>query len=154
MQLSQNFSLSELIKSPTSKRLGIDNSPDDRVLNNLKASVKNLWQPTRQLLGVPVLVSSGYRCPALNLAIGGAKHSAHMSGFAIDFTAPKFGTPRQIVTFLSKAYAQNGIGFDQMILEFDRWIHLGYQSPTGSQRGQILTAVKRAGRTVYLVGIQ
>lgn len=152
-QLTKNFHLSELLISQTATRLGIDNTPTPHHKDNLMQSCENLWQPTRDLLGVPMLVSSGYRCPMLNVAVGGSTTSAHPHGRAIDFIAPKFGTPRQIVAFLVKEFKEQGIKFDQIILEFDRWIHLGYKSPTGEQRGQVLTAVRQNGKTVYLQGI-
>lgn len=91
------------------------------------------------------------------MQVSGSATSAHSYGFAIDFTAPKFGNTRKIAATLAKELKARGIKFDQLILEFpdDRktWIHLGYKSPSGKQRGQLLTAVKRGGRTVYLSGL-
>ena len=157
--ITPNFYLSELTRSNTAARFGIRNTPSETHLKNLTDSAKNLWQPVRDMLGVPVLVSSGYRSPALNAKIGGARNSAHSHGFAIDFSAPAFGDSRKIAEFLVKELRARGIKFDQLILEFPgtpgSWIHLGYKRPgTGEQRNQVLTAKKVKGKTVYLSGLQ
>ena len=156
--ITKNFSLAELTHSNKAKAHGISNVPNDTHKANLIASAKNLWQPVRDILGVPMIVSSGYRSPALNRAVGGSATSAHSHGFAIDFTAPKFGNTRAIAKKLATELKAQGIKFDQLILEFPdsagSWIHLGYKSPSGKQRGQLLTAVKRGGRTVYLSGLR
>lgn len=155
--ITKNFSMAELTRSNTAKARGISNVPNDTHRANLIASAKNLWQPVRDILGVPMIVSSGYRSPTLNRAVGGSATSAHSHGFAIDFTAPSFGNTRQIAKKLATELKAQGIKFDQLILEFpdssSSWIHLGYKSPAGKQRGQLLTAVKRGGRTVYLSGL-
>lgn len=155
--ITKNFSLAELTHSNTAKARGISNTPNDTHKANLIASAKNLWQPVRDILGVPMIVSSGYRSERLNKAVNGSKTSAHSHGFAIDFTAPKFGNTRAIAKKLATELKARGIKFDQLILEFpdsgSSWIHLGYKSPSGKQRGQLLTAVKRGGRTVYLSGL-
>ena len=158
MKISDNFYLSELVRSSTAQRKGIDNTPSDVHLKNLTESVLKLWQPARELLGVAMLVSSGYRSPKLNKAVGGSSTSAHSYGFAIDFTAPSFGDSRKVANFLAKALKDSGIKYDQIILEFpdspNSWVHLGYKSPKGLQRGQLLTATKdRYGKTVYTLGL-
>lgn len=155
--ITKNFSMAELTHSNTAKARGISNVPNDAHKANLIASAKNLWQPVRDILGVPMRVSSGYRSPQLNRAVGGSPTSAHSHGFAIDFTAPSFGNTRQIAKKLATELNARGIKFDQLILEFPdstgSWIHLGYKSPSGKQRGQLLTAVKHGGKTVYLSGL-
>lgn len=156
-QISKNFYFSELIQSDTALRLGINNMPNLQHQKNLIEATKKLWQPTRDLLGKVMLVSSGYRSPALNDAVGGSDSSAHSVGFAIDFTAPSFGDTRKIAEFLVKELKRNNIKFDQLILEFpdspSSWIHLGYKSQTGQQRGQVLTAKRIDGKTRYLSGL-
>lgn len=138
--LTDNFYLSELLVSNTATRLGINNMPDGNIIRNLSESAEKLWQPFRDLLGQPVLISSGYRSPRLNKAVGGAERngkptSAHCYGYAIDFTCPAFGNPRQIVEFLRKH--KNELPFDQCIYEFGRWVHLSYKAPDGRQRKMI-----------------
>ena len=81
IKLSKNLSLGECLRSETAKRLGIKNEPhDDWVVENLRAIAEDVFQPLRDGLGVPLYVSSGYRSPDLNTAIGGAKRSQHMEG--------------------------------------------------------------------------
>ena len=97
MKLSPNFKLDELIWSDTAQRLGIDNRPDARITSHLVALAAGLEQ-VRVLLGNrPIRINSGYRCPALNRAVGGAASSAHMLGYAADFTCAEFGPPLSIV---------------------------------------------------------
>jgi putative chitinase len=103
-------------------------------------------EQVRAVLGVPVNVSSGYRCAPLNNAIGGASNSAHVKGYAADFTAAQFGTPRDIAL---KIY-DSGIKFDQLILE-GRWVHISFDE---RMRGEVLTAEFVNGRAVYSEGIK
>lgn len=137
--ITKNISLNELLASNTAKKHNIDNTPSQTILQNLIDASVNLYQPVRDILGVPILISSGYRCHALNKAVGGSSTSAHMAGFAIDFKAPKFGTPKLIVPYIVKKLKEKGIGFDQAIIEYPKspnsWVHLGYKHPSGRQRG-------------------
>ena len=94
----------------------------------------------RALLGVPVLVSSGFRCQAVNEAIGGAKNSQHTLGQAVDFTAPSFGTPEQV----ARAIQASHIPFDQLIFEFGRWVHISFVKT--NPRGQVLTIDRNGTR--------
>lgn len=155
--VTPNFYLSELVHSNTAVRLGLNNIPSQEITKHLEESCINLWQPARDILGKPMGISSGYRSDAVNKAVGGSTTSAHSYGYAIDFTAPSFGTPRQIAEKLVKEFKAKGIKFDQIILEFPEtnssWVHLGYKSRQGLQRGQVLTAKKRSGKTVYLSGL-
>lgn len=165
--ITKNFSFQELTYSQTASRRGIDNTPTNQHKLNLIESTRNLWQPIRDALGVPVSVSSGYRGPKLNAAIGGAKNSSHMHGFAIDFRVHSVPNCYLLAEKILQIVKEKGLSFDQLILEFPSgerkdpnnhmpgaWIHLGYKSPSGQHRRQVLTAVKRNGRTVYLEGLQ
>lgn len=159
-RLSKNFTLSELLISQTAARHGIDNYPTVAHQANLQRLVSGLLQPVRDLLAVPILVSSGYRSETLNRKIGGSRTSAHSIGFAADFTAPSYGDPYQIVTALVHLLPKHGINFDQLILEFydpkkgQGWIHIGLYNRAMQQRNQVLTAKRRAdGTTEYLKGI-
>lgn len=163
-QLSPNFYLSELVKSNTAVRLNIDNTPTTEITKNLTESTVNLFQLVRDLLGQPMIISSGYRCAELNKRVGGAQKkdkktgkmvptSAHCYGYAIDFTAPAYGSPLKIARFLAKTLVAKGIKFDQIIMEFGDWVHISWKSPSGAQRGQILTAKKVNGKTDYVVGV-
>lgn len=128
MNLSPHFTLEELIAT---QHRGIDNSPPPDVLANLGFTAKNL-EAVRAYLGCPIIISSGYRCPELNKAVGGQPKSQHLTGQAVDFIAPGFGPPRAVAARLK----DSGIGWDQLIVEFDRWVHISF-APT-SQRGQML----------------
>ena len=129
MQLSKNLSLREAAKSMTAKRLGIDNSPADFDITNLKAIAEKIFQPVRDHFGVPIAVSSGFRSKALNKAIGGAKFSQHMVGEALDLDADVYGkvTNKEIFD-----YIKENLEFDQIIWEFGddenpNWVHVSYK---------------------------
>lgn len=136
MKLSTYFTLSEMIQSGYATRHGIDNTPNAEAMANLRYTAEQLDR-VRSLLGVPVLVSSGYRCEKVNTAINGSKNSQHLRGQAVDFTAPSFGNPEQI----AKSIANSHIPFDQLILEYGAWVHVSF---TKNPRGQVLT-IDRTG---------
>lgn len=134
--LSEHFSLAELTHSQTAARKGLDNTPTREALLNLKDTAERM-EEVRALLGVSILVNSGYRSPAVNAAVGGSKTSAHMSGHAVDFIAPRFGTPLQIC----RKIEASGIKFDQAIEE-GTWVHLSFDP---RMRRQVLTKVPGGG---------
>lgn len=116
-QLSTHFSLAEMTVTTT----GLNNSPNAQQLANLKATAQAM-EAVRKLLGAPITVNSAFRSAAVNRAVGGSPTSAHAHGFAVDFVCPKFGDPMTIC----KAIAASGIKFDQLIMEKNRWVHLGF----------------------------
>ncbi len=132
--LSEHFTLEELTFSQTAARKGLDNTPSKEIVLNLTYTANKL-ELVRELLGnKPLIISSGYRSPEVNKAVGStAKRSQHLTGEAVDFTCPQFGTPRQIV----KAIQASDIDYDQVILEFDRWVHISF-TRSGSNRNQAL----------------
>ena len=142
--LSRHFALEELTFSQTAGRKGIDNKPSLEVIAHL-TRLAYCMEQVRALLGGPIRISSGYRSPALNAAIGGAKNSAHMSGFAADFVCPSFGSPIEIV----KAIAASSIKFDQCIQE-GSWIHISFDP---DMRRQVLTADFSTGTPRYTEGV-
>lgn len=121
MMLSAHFSLDEFTNSQTAARQGIDNTPSPEVLRTLHKTATGM-ELVRQLLGAPIIISSGYRSPALNKAVGGASSSQHMTGEAVDFTCPGYGTPAQIVADIRASK----IPFDLVIEEFSRWVHISF----------------------------
>lgn len=137
MYLTQNFSITELTVSQTAARRGIDNTPPPVAVNNLRA-LASVLEDVRRLLGHPILISSGYRSPALNQAVGGSINSQHCVGEAADFTCPKFGTPYEV----ADAIMRSNIHFDQLIYE-GTWCHLSI-SPV--PRHDVLTARFRPTR--------
>jgi len=131
MQLSPNFSLSELVYSETAEERGIDNTPPPEIIENLRRLAAGL-EAVRSLLGRPLEISSGYRCAALNEAVGGSSTSQHLQGLAVDFECPAFGTPLEI----ADAIRRSALEFDQCILEYGRWVHLSFSD---APRRRLLT---------------
>jgi len=142
MYLSEHFTLAEMTVSETAARRGIDNSPTPQIKANLLRLCAFLEQ-VRLLHGKPVLVSSGYRSVELNSALGGAPASAHTRGLAVDINVPGV-TPAA----LARSVADSPLVFDQLILEYDQWVHIGLAD--GQQRRQLLTIRRGTG---YLSGL-
>lgn len=153
MNLSKNFTLAELTVSMTGARQGLSNVPDTVAIKHLQRLTTELLQPIRDLINLPIVVHSGYRSLAVNNAVGGSRTSAHMQGYAADITVPALGSARELANYLVKTLPAHGIKFDQIILEFGEWVHVGLCNQLGAQRGQILTAKKVAGKTEYFKGI-
>ena len=153
MKLSKNLTLKEAVKSNTATRKGIDNTPDQWAINNLKAVAENIFQPIRDHFGVPIGVSSGFRGKDLNKAIGGSKYSQHMIGEALDLDADMYGKVTNAEIF---NYVKNNLDWDQMIWEFGdddepNWVHISYKDD-GPNRKQIKRARRdEKGRTYYTV---
>ncbi len=143
MKLSPNFSLDEFLVSQTAERHGIDMTPPGEVIDNLRRLCEGCLQPIRDALG-PVYISSGYRPQELNQLIGGSLTSRHMSGDAADFRVAGM-TPYEVC----KRVEDMELPYDQLINEFDRWVHLGVADVL---RGEELTAY-RDGKTKYAFGI-
>lgn len=146
MKLSKNFALSEITHSNTAKRLGIDNEPTETHLQNMQHLVDNLIQPLRDSVG-PIRVSSGYRNPALNRAIGGSSSSQHCKGEALDLQFWQMG--KMMNELIYDWILDSGLEFDQMINEFDfAWIHISLKKK--GNRNQVLEAYKdEDGDTKY-----
>jgi len=122
MKLSPHFSLKELTHSDTATRLGIDNTPTVEVIDNLTYLAGEL-EHVRTILGHPMLISSGFRSYALNDHLGSKRTSSHTKGLAVDFICPSFGNPHSVVSAIVAA----NINYDQVILEYDRWVHLSFK---------------------------
>ena len=140
MKITEHFSLEEFERSDTAKRLGIDNSVPKGLLPNIQALCENVLEPVRQHFGVPIYLSSGYRCPALNKAVKGATASQHMKGEAADiYIKTSQLTLRDVYLWMI-----DNLVFDQLIWEVrptSKWIHVSYKS-TGPNRGHVLTCRK------------
>lgn len=139
--MSEHFSISELTFSETAVRNGIDNRPTDPIILANLEFLGNQLEKVRGVLGnKPMRITSGYRCDYLNELRNGALGSQHTKGMAVDFRCSGFGSPYEIALELSK-WADR-LRFDQLILEYDSWVHISFD-PARSRR-EILT--KRAGR--------
>lgn len=137
MKLSEHFSLDELTFSQTAARLGLANDPPPRIVENLTFLASRL-EEVRALLKTPMVVSSGYRSPAVNDAVGGSVTSQHRFGLAADFVAPGFGSPFEV----AKAIEASGIAYDDLILEFGRWVHISF----------VRNAPRRQTRSIFKPG--
>jgi len=144
MKLSENFSLEELTASETAARKGIDNTPSEEVINNLKRLAAALQEVRALLNHRAILVSSGYRSPELNQAVGGSATSDHCKGLAADFICPSYGTPNDIV----RAIAASNLSYKQVIREFDKWVHLSIPEEGQEPRKQALI-IDREGTRAY-----
>jgi hypothetical protein len=148
MLLSKSFTLNELTKSQEATRLGINNTPGEEQIQNLKILCENILQPIRDFYGMPVSVSSGYRSTALCEAIGSSSKSQHTKGQAADF---------EIFNIANKDLADwivQNLDYDQCILEFwnendpnSGWVHCSYS--INGNRKQYLKAVKENGKVIY-----
>lgn len=142
MNLSPHFTFEELTASELADRQGIDNKPTDvKVLNHLKFLAKNL-EDVRECLGSPIHINSAYRCLMVNALLGSKPTSAHVKGLAADFVCPSFGSPKEIVKRLSSS----NMAYDQLILEFDRWVHIGFSEEGYVPRKQTLIIDKQGTR--------
>lgn len=154
MWLTQHFHLSEFTKSQTASRMGISNQPSPHHLDNLSALALNVLETIRTGLGGPVVISSGYRSPALNTAVRGSKTSQHCNGEAADIEIPGIDNCE-----LARWIIDN-CEFDQLILEFhnhaigpnDGWVHVSYSKQ--HNRREVLTAKRLGnGQTRYFNGL-
>lgn len=152
MNLSANFTLKELTKSDTATRLGLDNTPDEETIENLKLLCEKVLQPVREHFGKPVTINSGYRSPESNAAVGGSKTSDHCKGQACDLEINGVSNPDLA------QWIMDNLDYTQLILEFytqgqpnSGWVHVSYNPEKLTK--QELTAVKVAGKTTYLNGL-
>lgn len=120
MNLSEHFTFEELTFSEVADRLGWNNDPPDRIAENLKFLAGRL-EEVRLLLKAPMRITSGYRSPVVNDAVGGSVTSQHRFGLAADFKCPSFGTPAEVVDAIMTSDMQ----FDQLIDEYS-WIHISF----------------------------
>jgi hypothetical protein len=147
MKLSNSFNLIEFTSSETASRRGIDNTPSIAVIENLRLLCENVLQPLRDKYGKSINITSGYRSPKLNKAIGGSSTSQHCFGQAADIQVDK-------KDYLKVWEILKTLPFDQIIFEFGTesapdWIHVSFVQ--GKNRGQKLKAVKNIfGKTQYL----
>ena len=147
MKLSLNFSLKELTASQTAERKGIDNTPTEEHIENLKLLCENILQPTRDEWGI-ISVSSGYRSPELCLAIGSSERSQHARGQAADFEC------HRVDNKMLFEWITNELDYDQAILEFyngtpdSGWIHVSYNKD-GNRKQKLRAFRNDAGKTQY-----
>jgi hypothetical protein len=142
---SQYYQYGELTKSGTALRLDIDNVPNKSQIENLNWLCAKILDPLTNKIGHHLTITSGFRCKALNDAIGGSNSSQHISGQAADVTCA--GMTMDVLM----NYILNGtnLPYDQLIYELGQWIHISYDHSKTKQRGEVLAAVRENGKTVY-----
>lgn len=143
-RLSTHFTLSEMTRSQAALRLGVNNAAPTEAVSELRRLCAALLEPVRALLGVPLFISSGYRCTTLNQAVGGASTSAHLAGRAADIVPA--GVSLQTAFEMIRLSA---LPFDQVILECDAWVHVAVAEAGHAPRRQALTASGGPGHWSY-----
>ena len=134
------FSIEEMTKSATAKRLGIDNSPSPEIENNMVRLIETVLDPIRERYGSPLRISSGYRCKKLNDAVDGSKTSQHMKGEAADLI-PADGDTRRLFYLIKEMIDNKEIKCGQLIWEYGtkkapKWVHISIE--TDKKHNQIL----------------
>jgi zinc D-Ala-D-Ala carboxypeptidase len=149
MNISEHISMKEALRSNTAERLGINNMPDNDTLITMQITAQHIFEPLRNHFNEPIYISSFYRSPELNKAIGGSTSSQHCIGEAIDID--DVYSKASNVDFFN--YIKDKLEFDQLIWEFGddenpAWVHVSYA--LGKNRMLILKAIKENGRTKYI----
>lgn len=160
--LSPHFRLHEFTKSATAEKYQLQNMPREECeLANLRALATEVLEPARKIIGVPLLVTSGYRSATLNRLVGGTPRSQHMVGEAVDFIPQGGESSMDVLEAALLIAAQPDLPFDQLILETRerenaapmRWIHISHRR-FGRNRRDILSAVHTADGRQVTPGIQ
>jgi len=143
MNLSPHFTLEEMTQSEYAARRGWPNNPEEKEIANLKR-LAMLLEQVRSEVNKPIVVTSGYRSPNINSAIGGSKNSQHMLGCAADIRAVGLSPDDLMLSIIG-----SDIKYDQLIKEFDSWVHISIpNSPTVAPRKQALV-IDRSGTRPY-----
>ncbi|VWD22512.1 D-Ala-D-Ala carboxypeptidase family metallohydrolase [Burkholderia contaminans] len=148
MNLTNHFTLEELTDSGKARELKIDNTPPPSIVANLRYTAHVLELVRAWLGNNPMSVTSGYRNPAVNRAVGGASNSDHLQGVAADFRCPGYGPPLAVCRRL----AASDLPFNQLIYE-GTWTHIGIAPPGTLARREVLTAHFANGKATYTRGL-
>ena len=146
MNLSDHLTLTEMTRSQTALRKGLDNTPPPDAMRRMEILAREVFEPVRALLGVPLQVNSGYRSAVLNRAVGGSKTSAHMTGDAVDIVP--LGMEKLAAFDMIR---RSPILFDQLIEECgpDGWIHIAQARAGAMPRRAVLRATGTPGHWRY-----
>tara|TARA_R100000005_G_C4916789_1_gene151901 strand:- start:38 stop:499 length:462 start_codon:yes stop_codon:yes gene_type:complete len=150
-KISKNITYNEAVHSNTAKRKGIENIPNENQIANMMTIAEMIFQPLRSYVGGPIKITSFFRSPELNQAIGGSKSSQHCKGQAMDLD-DVYGHKTNAEMF---DYIRENLDFDQLIWEFGddnnpNWIHVSYVDKQ-ENRNRCLKAYKKNGKTKYMV---
>jgi hypothetical protein len=140
MNLTPHFTLDELTASESAERNGWDNSPNDAELENLKRLADFLEQVKVVLGGKPVMINSAFRSKKVNDSVGSKDTSQHRIGCAADIRVPGM-TPDEVV----RKVIASGIGYDQVIREFDRWTHISVPNSVDTSPRKQALIIDKAG---------
>ena len=148
-KISRHISYKEAVYSATAKRKGIENVPNDDQIYNMRRVADNIFEPLRLYIGGAIKITSFFRSPELNTAIGGSAKSQHCKGQAIDID-DVFGHKSNYEMF---EYIRENLDFDQLIYEFGTndnpdWVHISYVSKK-ENRNRVLRAIRENGKTRY-----
>lgn len=143
MKLTPNFTLEELTVSELGKRFNIDNTPNAEVQTNL-VRLARLLEEIRVVLKRPIHINSAYRCPELNSKVGSKSNSQHTIGCAADITVTGL-TPDNIV----KEILKTNIEFDQLIREFDSWVHISIPNKFADKPRKQVLIIDKLGTRPY-----
>jgi zinc D-Ala-D-Ala carboxypeptidase len=143
MQLTPNFTLEELTASGTAARLGIDNTPNAVEISNLRR-LAYMLQELRNMFDAPIFINSGFRCKELNRALGSKDSSQHMKGCASDIRVSGY-TPREAV----RKIVDSGISYDQVICEYDSWVHISVPSEVGVKARKNALTIDKDGVRLF-----
>ena len=144
-QLSKHFTLEELTFSETAIRHGLDNTPNEAAIENLKRLCALILEPVRDIVHKPVQVTSGYRSQKVNNAVGSHPHSQHTLGCAADIKVQGV-TPDVLI----KAIIGAGLPYDQVIREFDSWVHVSVPNTEGAKPRREALIIDRQGTRPYV----
>lgn len=143
--MTKNFTLAEFTRSAAALRFHINNQPSDEAVANIRHLCEAVLQPFRDHLNAPVVITSGYRSPALNRKVGGVAHSQHLTGEAADIRLPRIPGTDRVDLRLSRTwmeYIANTLPFDQLILERRSdgaaWLHISCRRDHSRNRGKML----------------
>jgi hypothetical protein len=125
-------------------RHGIDNKPNDIQLENLKTLAKGMELVRTKLDSLPIIISSGFRCEALNDLLGSKRTSQHIMGLACDFTCDRYAHVGRVFEVI----ADSSIPFNQLILEYNSWIHIAFPVEGDEPRRQVLTIDKSGVKSI------
>jgi len=150
-KISKNITYNEAVHSNTAKRKGIENTPNENQIAAMMTIAEMIFQPLRSYVGGPIKITSFFRSPELNQAIGGSKSSQHCKGQAMDLD-DVYGHKTNAEMF---DYIRENLDFDQLIWEFGddnnpNWIHVSYVDKQ-ENRNRCLKAYKKNGKTKYMV---
>ena len=146
--VTPSFRLSEFLVSDMAVRRGIDNTPSATQLANVRNILAPGMQEIRDILGLPIFITSGFRSVAVNKAVGGSKDSQHCDGLAADFKCPAMGLPSTVAKFLLVHGSR--LPFDQLIME-GGWVHVSFVSK--DPRHDVLTAHFTPAGVTYTIGL-